>query len=86
MMGTKDEITTNYFKGSNVQVAKVSRCKGGKSGIQSLISDQYYQAIYTHHQKIIICDLPAQSENGESGIKLWKDVAMSSMSGSKLAR
>ncbi|KAK9716501.1 hypothetical protein RND81_06G237800 [Saponaria officinalis] len=56
LLGTDDEVTYKFFKGSSVHVILCPR-SGGKG--HSLISQQEAGAIYTHHQKTVIIDADA---------------------------
>eukprot|EP00191_Tetraselmis_sp_GSL018_P011369 CAMPEP_0177615672 /NCGR_PEP_ID=MMETSP0419_2-20121207/23614_1 /TAXON_ID=582737 /ORGANISM="Tetraselmis sp., Strain GSL018" /LENGTH=590 /DNA_ID=CAMNT_0019113413 /DNA_START=47 /DNA_END=1816 /DNA_ORIENTATION=+ len=60
VMGTHDERTHQYFKGTPVKVKKAPRV-GGKW-------DKLFKAVYTHHQKCVICDTPAS--DGSGGLKV----------------
>jgi len=62
LMGTHDEETYNYFRGTNVVCSKVQRSKLSWMGF----GGQFVGTMYTHHQKTIICD--ADTEDG-SGMK-----------------
>ncbi|KAL9227407.1 hypothetical protein vseg_003096 [Gypsophila vaccaria] len=63
MLGTDDEVTYKFFKGSAVQVVLCPR-SGGKG--HSLLKKQEAGAIYTHHQKTVILD--ADASNGRRKI------------------
>ena len=52
MMGTHDEDTAKYFKGSDVVVANVPRQKKSWLGL----GGQFVSTLYTHHQKTVVCD------------------------------
>ena len=52
MMGTHDEDTDKYFKGSEVVVANVPRMKKSWLGL----GGQFVSTLYTHHQKTVVCD------------------------------
>ncbi|XP_074315776.1 phospholipase D gamma 1-like [Silene latifolia] len=60
MLGTDDEVTYKFFKGSAVQVVLCPR-SGGKG--HSLLKKQEAGAIYTHHQKTVILDADAGNGN-----------------------
>jgi len=51
VMGTHDETVKNYFLHSGVHVKKTPRVGGKLSAI--------YKAVYTHHQKSVVCDYAA---------------------------
>jgi len=62
MMGTHDEDTYNYFRGTDVVCANVPRSKRSWLGL----GGQFVGTMYTHHQKNVICD----SEIGDgSGLR-----------------
>ena len=52
MMGTHDEDTYKYFKGTDVICTNVPRWK--KSWMN--LGSQFVSTLYTHHQKTVICD------------------------------
>jgi len=63
MMGTHDMETFNFFKGTSVECALVSR-EVGVGELTDVLNNQLATASYTHHQKTIIADSP-----GEDGDK-----------------
>ena len=48
LMGTHDEDTRNYFDGTGVECALVSRCKSS-----GLLASGFVGTCYTHHQKTV---------------------------------
>ena len=54
MMGTHDEETAEYFAGTGVVCANVSRWKKSWMGL----GGEFVSTCYTHHQKTIIVDAP----------------------------
>ena len=52
MMGTHDEDTFAFFKGTAVQCSNVPRQKESWMGL----GGQFVSTLYTHHQKAVICD------------------------------
>ena len=59
MMGTHDEDTAEFFRGSDVICANMPRDKESWLGL----GGTFVSTCYTHHQKTIIADAPA--ENGK---------------------
>merc|ERR1711936_292710 len=65
MMGTHDMETFNFFKGSPVECALVSR--GVAVGdLTDVLNNQLASASYTHHQKTIIADTISSNEDKRS--------------------
>ena len=56
VMGTNDEVTKEFFEGSNVECILVPRQKEG-GGLEST----FVGACYSHHQKTVICDADAEN-------------------------
>jgi len=54
MMGTHDEETLNYFRGTDVICTNVQRAKDSWLGL----GGQFVSTLYTHHQKTVVCDIP----------------------------
>ena len=52
MMGTHDEDTYSYFKGTDVICENVPRQKDSWLGL----GGQFVGTMYTHHQKTVVCD------------------------------
>jgi len=65
MMGTHDMETFNYFKGTAVECALVSR-EVGVGELTDVLNNQLASASYTHHQKTIIADSPSLNEDKRS--------------------
>eukprot|EP00667_Euglena_gracilis_P009633 EG_transcript_9790 len=64
LMNTHDETSKEFFKGTNVNFQLVLRHgrtqnQRGDSGITELLGRFGTEAIFTHHQKSIMCDAPA---------------------------
>ena len=55
MMGTHDEETFGYFRGTDVICTNVPRAKKSWLGF----GGQFVGTLYTHHQKTVICDTDA---------------------------
>lgn len=53
LMGTHDEDTRNYFAGTAVECALMSRMKR-----EGVLASEFVGTCYTHHQKTVICDAP----------------------------
>ena len=60
MMGTHDEDTYKYFKGTDVICTNVPRWKRSWLGLGS----QFVSTLYTHHQKTVICDADLGDDSG----------------------
>jgi len=56
LMGTHDEDTVSYFKGTDVICANVPRAKDSWMGL----GGTFVSTCYTHHQKTIITDAPGE--------------------------
>ena len=54
MMGTHDEETLEYFRGTDVICTNVQRAKDSWLGL----GGQFVSTLYTHHQKTVVCDIP----------------------------
>ena len=54
MMGTHDEETLKYFRGTDVICTNVQRAKDSWLGL----GGQFVSTLYTHHQKTVVCDIP----------------------------
>jgi len=54
MMGTHDEATMKYFRGTDVICTNVQRAKDSWLGL----GGQFVSTLYTHHQKTVVCDVP----------------------------
>ena len=54
MMGTHDEATMEYFRGTDVICTNVQRAKDSWLGL----GGQFVSTLYTHHQKTVVCDVP----------------------------
>jgi phospholipase D1/2 len=67
LMGTHDEETTNYFKGSKVHSTKVGRVNA-KDGPLADLNDSL---LYTHHQKTVICATRDYSTGGKSRLRAF---------------
>ena len=59
LLGTHDEDTRNFFKGTNVNCVLIGR--GRSDGV---VLNKLAGTVYTHHQKTVICD--ADYEEDES--------------------
>jgi len=66
LMGTHDEETREYFKGTAVDCVVISR--GRADGKDGGLADLKTKAIYTHHQKTIICDAEVKGEQSKRQI------------------
>ena len=51
MMGTHDEETLAYFRGTDVICTNVQRAKDSWLGL----GGQFVSTLYTHHQKTVVC-------------------------------
>jgi len=60
MMGTHDEDTFAFFKGTAVQCSNVPRQKESWLGL----GGQFVSTLYTHHQKAVICDADLGDDSG----------------------
>jgi len=62
MMGTHDEETLAYFRGTDVICTNVQRAKDSWLGL----GGQFVSTLYTHHQKTVVCDAPMSEEDEET--------------------
>jgi len=60
MMGTHDEDTNEYFKGTDVICTNVPRQKDSWLGL----GGQFVGTMYTHHQKTVVCDVELEDGSG----------------------
>ena len=64
MMGTHDEKTVEYFRGTDVFCYNAQRAKESWLGM----GGTFVSTLYTHHQKTVVCDIPL-SEDDESDVR-----------------
>jgi len=60
LLGTHDETTYTYFKGTDVVCINVPREKKSWMGLGS----QFVGTLYTHHQKTVVCDAELEDGSG----------------------
>ena len=61
MMGTHDEATLQYFRGTDVICTNVQRAKDSWLGL----GGQFVSGMYTHHQKTVVCDTAVSQDTAD---------------------
>ncbi|KAH0477096.1 MAG: uncharacterized protein KVP18_000169 [Porospora cf. gigantea A] len=61
-MGTSDEITYQYFKGTRVMCKRVPRETTGTGWL----AQTFHKALFTHHQKVVVCDVENEGTNSRT--------------------
>ena len=61
MMGTHDQATLQYFRGTDVICTNVQRAKDSWLGL----GGQFVSTLYTHHQKTVVCDTAVSRDTGD---------------------
>jgi len=66
MMGTHDEATMEYFRGTDVFCFNAQRAKESWLGL----GGTFVSTLYTHHQKTVVCDIPLTEEDESDARRL----------------